>query len=132
MLRKSELPTLRPSFDVDGYAKESETKLVTAARSMPESGSPVPSSETRLVTRPQIGAALTDEGWARTVAGAVVLTIPIDELKRLPLDHRAGYLIFCMDGSTDLDTLVLVSTMTRAEVLRIVRDLYDSGVVDFR
>lgn len=132
MLRKSELPTLRPSFDVDGYAKESDTRLVTAARSMPESASPAPSSETRLVTRPQIGAALTDEAWARTVSGALVLTMPIEELKRLPLDHRAGYLIFCMDGSTDLDTLILVSTMSREEVLGIVRDLYDAGVVDFR
>ncbi len=132
MLRKSEVPTLRPSFDVDGYAKASDTKLVAAARSTPEAASPLPQSETRLVTRPNLGAALTDEGWARTVAGVLVLSMTLDELKRLPLDHRAGYLIFWMDGSIDLDTLVEVSGMTRDEVLGIVRDLFDSGVVEFR
>jgi hypothetical protein len=35
-----------------------------------------------------------------------------------------------MDGTLDLETLVEVSGMAREEVLRIVRDLHDSGVVD--
>jgi hypothetical protein len=61
-----------------------------------------------------------------------VLTMPLDELKRLDLDNRAGYLIFWMDGSIDLDTLAQVSMVMREEVLAIVRGLYEAGVVDFR
>ena len=132
MLRKSDLPTIRPAFDVDRYARDSDTKLVTAARSAPDPGSPVPQSETRLATRPDSDAALTDEDWARTVTGNLVLTMPLDELKRLELDNRAGYLIFWMDGSIDLDTLAQVSMVMREEVLAIVRGLYQAGVVDFR
>jgi hypothetical protein len=132
MLRKSELPTIRPAFDVDRYARDSDTKLVTAASSAPDPGSPLPHSETRLATRPDSGAADTDEDWARTVKGNLVLTMPVDELKRLELDNRAGYLIFWMDGSIDLDTLAEVSMVMREEVLAIVRGLYEAGVVDFR
>jgi hypothetical protein len=56
----------------------------------------------------------------------------VDELKRLPLDHRAGYLLSRMDGSIDLETLVEVASLSRREVLRMVRDLVDLGVVAFR
>jgi hypothetical protein len=37
-----------------------------------------------------------------------------------------------MDGNVDLETLAQVSTMPRDEVIRIVRDLYESGIVEFR
>ncbi len=130
MLRKSEVPTIRPEFDVDGFAKDSDTMLV-AALATPESASPIAQSETRLATRPARGA-VTDEGWACTVTGNLIVTMSIDELKRMPLDHRAGYLLFWMDGSIDLGTLVDVSSMARDEVLGIVRDLYESGIVAFR
>jgi hypothetical protein len=53
-------------------------------------------------------------------------------LQNLPLDNRAGFLLSRMDGVLDLDMLVEVSGMSRDEVLRIVRDLVESGVVDFR
>jgi hypothetical protein len=138
MLRKSELPTVRPAFDLDRYARDSDTRLVTAARSAPDPSSilpqaeTVPQSETRLAARPPVGVALTDEDWARTVTGNLVLTMALEELKRLQLDNRAGYLIFWMDGSIDLDTLAQVSMMMREEVLAIVRELYEAGVVDFR
>jgi predicted HTH domain antitoxin len=37
-----------------------------------------------------------------------------------------------MDGAIDLDTMVEIAGMERGEVLRLVRDLFESGVVDFR
>jgi hypothetical protein len=58
--------------------------------------------------------------------------MPVDLLKRLPLDHRAGFLLSLMDGAIDLDTMVEIAGMPRREVLRLVRDLFESGVVDFR
>ncbi len=105
--------------------------MLVAAPSLQEPASPIVHSEMRLATRPDIGAG-TDEGWARTMTGNLVLMMSPDDLKRMPLDHRAGFLLFWMDGTIDLATLVDVSSMTRDEVLGIVRDLYDSGVVDFQ
>ncbi len=66
------------------------------------------------------------------MTGALVAATPLGELKGMPLDHRAAYLLSWMDGTVDLETLVEVSTMQREEVFRIVRDLYDSGIVEFR
>jgi hypothetical protein len=37
-----------------------------------------------------------------------------------------------MDEPIDLETLIAVSAMHRHDALRIVRDLYQSGIVEFR
>jgi hypothetical protein len=129
MVRKSELPTVPPPFNAARFAKDSDAKLVAADRSALDE-KPLPESEKRLVTRPPIGP--TDDAWARSMAGSPVAARPLNELKGMPLDHRAAYLLSWMDGTVDLETLVQVSTMPRAEVIRIVRDLYESGIVDFR
>ena len=123
MVRKSERPTVPPQFDVAKYAKDSDENIV---------GVTLPRSETRLSTRPSIGAVTTDEAWARSMTGAPVVVVSTAELIRLPLDHRAGFLLSRMDGFIDLDTLVEVSSMRRADALRLVRDLCESGIVEFR
>jgi hypothetical protein len=131
MVRRSELPTVPPQFDVGRYARDSEDKVATAAPAAPEEGRAA-ESETRLVTRRPVGEAATDEAWARALVGSLLTATPLDQLKGMPLDHRAAYLLSWMDGSIDLDTLVEISTMSREEVLRIVRDLYESGIVQMR
>jgi len=131
MVRRSELPTVPPPFNVDRFAKDSDAKLATAVASIREEPQ-VAASETRLATRPPTGRGETDEGWARVMIGSPVAVTSLDELKGMPLDHRAAYLLSWMDGTVDLETLAQVSTMTRSEVLRIVRDLYESGIVEFR
>jgi hypothetical protein len=134
--RRSELPTVPPPFNVDRFAKDSDAKLVARPTYVPAEATPeeapTAESETRLVTRRPNGIADTDEAWARSMTGAIVAATPLGELKGMPLDHRAAYLLSWMDGSVDLETLVQVSTMRREEVFRIVRDLYDSGIVEFR
>lgn len=130
MVRRSDLPTVPPPFNVDCFAKDSDAKLKAA--NLPAGDQQTLQSERRLVTRPAMGAAATDEAWARKMTGAIATTTPLDQLKKMPLDHRAGYLLSWMDGTIDLDTLVEVSTMPRDEVLRIVRGLFESGVVVFR
>jgi hypothetical protein len=140
MPERSERPTIPPTFDVARYAKESDARVVTAqpAESDEElehafdSPSATPCSEVRLVTRPDIGAVATDETWARTIAGMPVVVMSASALKRLPLDHRVGFLMSLMDGAMDLETLVEIAGMPRVEVLRAVRDLFESGVVEFR
>src|SRR5580704_6456350 len=129
MVRRSELPTVPPPFNVDRYARDSDDKVAIVAPTVPDELR-VAESETRLVTRRPQADAATDEAWARAVAGSMLTATPLDELKGMPLDHRAAYLLSWMDGTVDLDTLVEVSTMPRAEVLRIVRDLYESGIVE--
>ncbi|HEY6462346.1 MAG TPA: hypothetical protein VIY73_19395 [Polyangiaceae bacterium] len=133
-----------PSFDVERYAKESDAKLATArAVALPlpvdEEFDPTasgerltPQSSIRIATRPNLAAALTDDAWARSMTGTPVVVMPADVLKKLPLDHRAGFLLSLMDGAMDLETMVEIAGMPREEVLRLVRDLFESGVVDFR
>jgi hypothetical protein len=127
---KTERPTVPPPFNVDRFAKESEARLAASAASVPDEVRGA-ESETRLVTRPSAEFADTDESWARTMTGSLVAVTPLADLKGLPLDHRAAYLLSWMDDTVDLETLVQVSTMPRKEVIRIVRELYESGIVEF-
>jgi hypothetical protein len=133
---RSDRPTIPPSFDLDKYAKDSDARIAQAkvAAVSGEIDTPAgaqPQSETRLATRPRLAAAITDEAWARSMTGAPAVAMLTGDLKRLPLDHRAGFLLSLMDGSLDLETLVAVSAMPREDTLRIVRDLHASGVVKF-
>jgi hypothetical protein len=134
MTRRSHRPTLAPTYDVEEYARESE-RLVRSARNAPESDREFPAhaaSEVRLITRPQWGAIVTNEAWARGMTGSPYVTMSSEALKRLPLDHRAGFVISLMDGTLDLDTLVELSGMSRDDALGLVRNLFDSGIVEFR
>src|SRR5260221_2725223 len=136
MPRKSERPTMPPSFDVRQFAQDSDAQIVraqpvSANDEVPAESGRQPRSEMRLTTRPTMGA-INDEAWARSVFGAPTVVFAAAQIKRLPLDHRAAVVLSLMDGSIDLETLLDLSMMARHEVLRLVRDLYESGVVDFR
>jgi len=91
-----------------------------------------PQSETRLVTRPKVTHVVTDEEWARSMTGVPALALSTEALKELPLDHRAGFLISLMDGSVDLEMLVELAPLPREDALRIVRELHESQVIEFR
>jgi hypothetical protein len=119
-----------PSFDVAQIAKDSDARLAAAQPANEESSSP--RSEMRLATRPTMGAALTDEAWARGMTGAPYVIVSLAQLKRLPLGHRAGFLLSLMDGATELGTVLELAAMPRDEALRMARDLFESGVVAFR
>jgi hypothetical protein len=136
----SDRPTLHPSFDVEQYARDSDSRVAASAEraelpALPDPEEPrleTPQSEVRLATRPSLAAAVTDEAWAGATEGVPVVVMAPDLLRRLPLDHRAGYLLSLMDGMTDLETLVTIGPLPREEALRIVRELCECGVVDFR
>jgi hypothetical protein len=138
MVSRSERPTTPPSFDVVQYAKDSDARMAsTRPLVAPELGGTdddefARQSETRLVLRTGEAIATEDDAWARAMLGAPVVVMPTDELRRLPLDHRAGFLLSLMDGSMDLEVLVEVSPLARADALRLVRHLFESGVVVFR
>ncbi|HEY8040346.1 MAG TPA: hypothetical protein VIF15_11160 [Polyangiaceae bacterium] len=137
MPRKSDRPTVPPSFDVEQYAKDSDARMATVPRVEPDEepqaeAEVVCSSEMRLMTRREMGAAVTNDAWARSMTGTPVVALSGDRLRRLPLDHRAGFLLSLMDGTIDLETLISIAAMPRDDVLRTVRDLFESGVVEFR
>jgi hypothetical protein len=134
MPQEKDRPAVPPAFEVDPMTWDSESRIsVTRARqaTVVESED-APQSEVRRVTRPEMGAVAGDEGWARRMAGMPVVVMPVDLLKRLPLDHRDGFLLSLMDGAIDLDTIVEVAGMPRGEVIRLVRELFEAGVIDFR
>jgi hypothetical protein len=47
------------------------------------------------------------------------------------LDHRAGFILSLIDGECTVETILDLSAMSRAEALRILRELAALGVVDF-
>jgi hypothetical protein len=132
MRQRSERPTVPPSFDVAQYASESDARWRAAPVSKRDEDQPAPNSEVRLTTQPYWESPVSDEAWAQTMAGAPSVSISSEELKRLPLGHRAGFLLSRMDGATDLETLIELAAMPRDETLRLMRDLFQRGVVIFR
>ncbi|HEY3818717.1 MAG TPA: hypothetical protein VGL81_16215 [Polyangiaceae bacterium] len=136
MSPKSDRPTMPPAFDVEQFAKESDRRIAVGKQASedlaPDSSRDTTTSHIRLLTRPEIRAAMTDESWARTMTGVPVVVMGVEDLKRLPLDHRAGFLLSMMDGATDLETLAEIAGMPRDEVVHLLRDLVESGVVNFR
>jgi hypothetical protein len=144
-VRSSERPTIPPDFDVEDFARSSDRRLVRAApveaqgpEALDDDSAEFPlegetkRSEVRIATRPQWGRPITNDAWARSRLGSPVVTMESESLKRLPLDHRAGFVLSLMDGSIDLDTVIDLCGMEREEALDLVRDLYESGVVAFR
>jgi hypothetical protein len=53
-------------------------------------------------------------------------------LRRLPLDHRAGFLLSLIDGESTLETIVDESSLPADEALAILEDLYARGVIQLR
>jgi len=88
-------------------------------------------SETRIATRTPIGST-ADDVWARAIVGRPVVRLSIDQIKRLKVDHRTGFLLSLMDGGIDLESIVDVCGMPHDHALRVVRDLFESGVIEFR
>ena len=119
------------------FVHDSEKAMTASLRPLrlgtPAGVPAAPSSTVRLATRPSPPpATMTDDVWARTMVGTLRVTLGYDELMRLRLDHRAGFLLSLMDASLDLETLVDLSGMQRGEVIELVRGFYESGVVEFR
>jgi hypothetical protein len=115
-----------PAFDLPQFARDSDRWAKA-----PADDSNDKASEVRLATRSRIDPLGANEAWARSVIGVPRVRVTGDALKRLPLDHRAGFLLSLMDGSLDLETIIEVSAMSHDKALALVRDLYDSSIIEF-
>ncbi|MCC6555361.1 MAG: hypothetical protein IT372_20565 [Polyangiaceae bacterium] len=68
---------------------------------------------------------------ARIGDGAQVLRVVIskEEMRSLSLDHRAGFLLSCIDGYSSVDEILDVSGMAELEALRILYELVQADVI---
>ncbi len=53
-----------------------------------------------------------------------------EQIRWLSLDHRAGFLLSLIDGTSSIDELLDVSSMPRLEALRILYGLLDQRVIE--
>ncbi len=59
----------------------------------------------------------------------VVVAVPPDQIRWLSLDHRAGFLLSMIDGTSSIDEILDVSGMARLEAMRILFMLYEQQVI---
>lgn len=53
------------------------------------------------------------------------------EIAKLPIDHRAGFLLAHVDGMHTLEELLDVCAMPATEALALIAKLNEMGVIDF-
>ena len=61
-----------------------------------------------------------------------VMMIPHAELRWLALDHRAGFVLSLVDGTSTIEEIIDVSTMPQLEVLRTLYNLLSQSVISLR
>lgn len=57
------------------------------------------------------------------------VAVPGDQIRWLSLDHRAGFVLSLIDGSSTVEEVLDISGMNRLDALRILYTLYDQRVV---
>jgi hypothetical protein len=64
-----------------------------------------------------------------SLSQVVRVAVARDQIRWLSLDHRAGFLLSLVDGTSSIEELLDVSTMPRLEALRILHGLLDQRVI---
>lgn len=59
----------------------------------------------------------------------VRVAVPGDQIRWLSLDHRAGFVLSLIDGSSTVEEVLDISGMNRLDALRIIYTLYDQRVI---
>ncbi len=59
----------------------------------------------------------------------VRVAVPGDQIRWLSLDHRAGFVLSLIDGSSTVEELLDISGMNRLDALRIFYTLFDQRVI---
>ena len=60
------------------------------------------------------------------------MVIPSTEIRRLALDHRAGFVLSLVDGTSSIEEIIDVSSMEPLEVLRTLYNLITQNVITLR
>jgi hypothetical protein len=58
------------------------------------------------------------------------VAMPPDEIRWLSLDHKAGFLLSCIDGTSSIEEVLDVACMHEFEAIRILHDFRELGVIE--
>jgi hypothetical protein len=58
------------------------------------------------------------------------VAMPPDEIRWLSLDHKAGFLLSCIDGTSTIEEVLDVACMHEFEAIRILHDFRELGVIE--
>ncbi len=58
------------------------------------------------------------------------VSMPPDEIRWLSLDHKAGFLLSCIDGTSTIEEVLDVACMQEFEAIRILHDFRELGVIE--
>jgi hypothetical protein len=58
------------------------------------------------------------------------VAMPQDEIRWLSLDHKAGFLLSCIDGTSSIEEVLDVACMQQFEAIRILHDFRELGVIE--
>ncbi len=88
-----------------------------------------PHSEVRRLT--PVAATARHMRTARSLFSRVpVVVVGAQRLREIPLDHRSGFLLSLLDGSTSVEELLDVSGMTTEATLAILDALRLQGIIE--
>lgn len=63
---------------------------------------------------------------------APIVVIPRSQLRWLSIDHRAGFILSLIDGTSPIEMIIDVSGMPKLDALRILHELVQQRIVAFR
>jgi hypothetical protein len=63
---------------------------------------------------------------------APIVVVPPTQMRWLSIDHRAGFILSLVDGSSTVETILDLSGMPKLDALRILNELVQQKVVAFR
>jgi hypothetical protein len=66
-----------------------------------------------------------------SLTGVPRLMVSAGEVSALPLDHRSGFLLAHVDGSSTMEDILDICAMTESEALGIMKNLVSLGVISF-
>jgi hypothetical protein len=61
-----------------------------------------------------------------------MIIVPRTQMRWLSIDHRAGFILSLVDGTSSVEMLLDVSGMPRLDALRILHELVQQRIVAFR
>jgi hypothetical protein len=134
-------PTVSPPFDPEAFARESESKLRTgtARARISDFASELddePPTRRTLTDPAQSGVkvkrapAQNDPSGRGVLKSSVpLLTVSFAELRTMPLDHRAGFLISLIDGASTVEMILDMSGMPENEALSILGSFAQQGII---
>ena len=61
-----------------------------------------------------------------------LVVVPRAQMRWLSIDHRAGFVLSLIDGSSSIEMILDVSGMPKLDALRILHELVQQKIVSFK